>query len=291
MTVVVDPDVLVGQLVRGMSDADYHADPIPGGSLSQSGAKLLLPPSCPAIFDWQRKHGRPPKAAFDLGHAAHNQVLGTGPEIVTVAADDWRTKSAQTQRAEAYDRGAVPILTAEAEQVRAMATALREHPIAGKLFDPDRGEAEVSAFWRDDETGVTRRARFDFLPHTVPGRRLVIPDYKTAASANPEKWVKRAADFGYHMQDVWYCDAARALRLADDVAFVFIVQETTAPYLVSVIQLDVTARAIGALLNRRALNVYAECTASGVWPGYTDGIALASLPAYVERQYETDLYS
>ena len=33
----------------------YLADPVPGGSLSTSGAKTLLN-ACPAIFAYERKH-------------------------------------------------------------------------------------------------------------------------------------------------------------------------------------------------------------------------------------------
>lgn len=58
-----------------MPEHVYLADPVPGGSLSFSGAKALLPPSCPALYRHQRDHGRPPKPAFDFGHAVHSMVL------------------------------------------------------------------------------------------------------------------------------------------------------------------------------------------------------------------------
>jgi hypothetical protein len=49
----------------------YHADPIPGGSLSSSGARKLLAPSCPALFKHDQDNPQPHKKTFDIGTAAH----------------------------------------------------------------------------------------------------------------------------------------------------------------------------------------------------------------------------
>ena len=88
-----------------MPEDAYHADPAPGGSLSASGAKLLLPPSCPALYQCAGLGRRPPKAEFDYGTAAHMYVLGAGPVIVLIDAPDWRTKAAQDAREEARAQG------------------------------------------------------------------------------------------------------------------------------------------------------------------------------------------
>jgi hypothetical protein len=82
------------------------------------------------------------------------------------------------------------------------------------------------------------------------------------------------------MQAAWYMDMVTALGLAEDVAFVFIVQEKTAPYLVTVCELDAEAIRIGRELNRQAIDLYAMCQSDGVWPGYTDEVALVSLPTW-----------
>jgi hypothetical protein len=269
-----------------MPEAIYFADPVAAGSLSQSGAKKLLPPYCPAIYKHERDHGRPDTAAFDLGHAAHAEVLGTGSPIVEVESDDWRSKKAQQARDEARAAGGVPLLTADVQRVKAMAAKLREHPVASMLF-AGNGVPEASAFWVDDETGVWRRARFDWLPEPVDGR-LIIPDYKSAQTANPAAFAKSASDYGYHMQAPWYMDAARALLDVDDVSFLFVVQQKTPPYLVTVVELDRAALDIGHALNRRALNVYAQCVERGEWPDYSadDGVSLVALPYWYSRTVE-----
>lgn len=271
-----------------LTNEQYHKDPVPEGSLSQSGVKTLL--RSPAHFKHERDHGRPPKRAFDVGQAAHNVVLeDSETQLVVIDAENYRTKAAQEKQASAYAEGKTPLLKHELEQVRAMAAAIRSHPVAGQLFKPGFGAPEMSAFWQDDETGVWRRARFDWLPAATPAGRFIIPDYKTAANGNPLTWGKSAADFGYHIQDAWYCDAVRALGLHEDPSFVFVVQEKDPPYVVTVVQLDADAVALGRNLARKALALYADCARADHWPAYSDEVEQISLPYYYVRSHAQEL--
>jgi len=243
-------------------------------------------PSCPAIFNWQRTHGRPDTRNFDVGHTAHKLALGTGPEIVVVDAADWRTNAAKAQRDEARAAGAVPVLAAEYAEVEAMVTALRAHPIASVLLAPGSGQPEVSLFWKDQRSGVMLRGRLDWLPNPRSDGRLIIPDYKTSASADPEQFARAAANYRYFQQAAWYPDGVRALEIADDIAFVFIVQEKEAPYPVSVIELDSTAMRIGRQQNREAIDLYGWCVEHDTWPEYSDDVVQVPLPAWFERRFE-----
>lgn len=264
---------------------EYHADPVPGGSLSSSGARKLLPPSCPALYRWELDNGEAPKRHFDIGSAAHQIVLGSGPEIVVVDAENYRTNAAKAARDDARAAGRVPLLPDEHAQVTAMAAALRRHPVAAALLDPAGGRAEQTLIWRDAATGVMRRARLDWLPAPRGQGRVIIPDYKTCVSAEPDELARAVHRHGYHQQGDWYLAGAQALDLAgDDAVFVFICQEKTPPYIVTVVELDATAMRIGKSRNRRALAIYRHCTESGQWPGYTDDIALLSLPPWAEIQ-------
>ena len=271
----------------GMPEAEYHADPVPGGSLSASGAKLLLPPSCPARVRSDQLFPPPPKDTFEFGTAAHRLVLGAGPEIVIVDAPDWRTRAAKEARDAARFEGHVPLLPADAFIVESMAVAIRAHPLAGALLDPERGKAEQSLFWQDDETGVWRRARLDFL------RDRIIVDYKTCDRADRESIRKAVANYGYHIQDAQYRDGVRALGIDDDPAFLFVFQEKTPPYLVNVVQLDDDAVAAGRERMRLACEIFRDCTESGCWPGYSDITRdpdVISLPPWAARPME-DLYA
>lgn len=264
----------------------YHADPVPDGSLSASGAKLLLPPNCPAMYQHRKQNGNIKKKAFDHGHAAHKLVLGAGADLVVVDAADWRTKAAQAQRDAAYADGAVPLLTYDYERVSGMADALREHPIASALLNPAHGDPEQSLFWQDSRTGIWRRARLDWLPHQRPDGRLIIPDYKTCEHADLESIQRAVWDYSYHLQAAWYQEAAAALGLAKRPGFVFVFQEKTAPYLVTVVEPDRVALDWGRLLNRRAIDIYRRCVETGTWPAYTDEIELIALPGWAEKRLE-----
>lgn len=263
-----------------LSLEQYHADIVPGGSLSSSGARKLLPPSCPAQFRYEQQHPQAPKKEFDIGHAAHKLVLGDGPELVEVKAKRWDSLTTKAEVRAIRDAGKIPLKTAELEQVEAMADAIRQHPVAGPLFAPGTGTPEQSLFWSDPDTGVTCRARPDWLKD-LPDL-TVCTDYKSAADASPEGFSKAIADRGYHMQDPWYIDGIQ-VALGKPARFIFVVQSKTAPYLITVRELSEADRAIGRAKNQRALRIYAECERTGVWPDWTGpvtDIPYISLPTW-----------
>lgn len=267
----------------GIPNRAYHADPVPAGSLSVSGAKKLLSPSTPAHFKWEKEHPVH-KDVFDFGTAAHSLVLeGNADGIEVLNYDSYRTKEAQSAKARAYAEGKTPMLAADYQQVEEMAAAIKTHPIAGKLFT--NGKPEQSAFWQDKESGLWRRGRFDWLPTIDESRRLIIPDYKSAVSAAPDEFAKSAARFRYHMQAAWYMDAILEMGLHNDVAFVFVVQEKTAPYAVNVIELSQFDVTTGRALNRAAINVFNKCTSTNEWPDY-QGVTQVSLPKWSEYEAE-----
>jgi hypothetical protein len=271
----------VAGVVDDLPDDQYHAQ----GALSSSGARTLLKPGGPAIYAWRRAHPEPHKSAYDLGHAAHLQVLGAGPKVVVVDAADWRTKAAKEQREAAYAEGAVPLLREQYWGVREMASALASHPLAGPLLNPDHGVAEQSLFWTDPATGVPCRARIDWRTQLADGRTVVV-DYKTTHSAAPDALARAVAEYGYHTQGAFYLDGARTLGLADDDAvFLLIAQEKTPPYLASVRQLDAAAMRIGHADARRAREMWRDCTAAGTWPGYPVEVEFLSLPPWFENQH------
>jgi hypothetical protein len=284
-TIITEPGVYLD-----IPNEVYHADPVPGGSLSSTGARLLLEPSCPALFRWAQDHPRKTTADQEMGQAAHSLGLGAGPEVVEVEADSWRTSAAKTKGEEVRAAGGIPLLTERYEVAKAMAEVLAAHPLAGILLG--RGSPEASLFYVDQPTGCWLRARLDMLPPDPDGRRMIIPDYKTAKSAEPGEFAKSVANYGYHQQAAWYEDAVKAMGLADDVAFVFLVQEKEPPYLITPVELDAEALRIGRYLNRQAIEIYAECTRTGEWPGYytgPGGVALTSLPYWYEKRFEAAL--
>ncbi len=239
-------------------EPDYHSGAFgpTEGSLSQSGIKTLL--KAPSLFRYEREHP-PVKDFYDFGAAVHKRVLGKGDEIRVLDFDSYRTDKAKAEAAEARAAGAVPILKHKHQIVLDMAQAVADHPKAAKLLT--KGRAEVSAYAVDQETGVWRRGRFDYL------RDDLAVDYKSTASAHPRAFAKSLFDFGYFIQAPYYLDLAADLgmSLGD---FVFIAQEKDPPYLVGVYRLDDDDMDLGRRRIRTALQRFRDCRETDVWPGY-----------------------
>ena len=247
-------------------ELDYHAgmgadEP----SLSVSGAKRIL--DSPARFRWERDNP-PAKKVFDFGHAAHKKVLGVGLDVVACPPDllasngAASTTKAKEWIAQAKADGKVVLSAKDIAVIDAMAHAL-DASEAADLFR--EGQPEVSMLWRDKETNVLLRGRADWITtyHGVP----LIVDYKTTGTANPEAFAWEAGRLDYPMQDDWYREGAEACT-GDPHGFVFVAQEKTEPYLVSVIELDDETREIGAQRNAVARRLYLDCMTRDQWPAY-----------------------
>jgi len=268
-----------------IDEAEYHADPVQGGSLSVTASKLLLPPSPPAKFDYARRNPSPPTDAMSLGTVVHGLVLGTGPEVAVLNFPDRRSARYRQAEEAALGLGCVPMLAKDYAQAHAIAGALLAHPTTGPLLEGI--DPEVSMFWRDDEHGIWLRGRMDAMTMCWPMPTIV--DVKTTKDASPAGFAKSVADWGYHRQDPHYRDGLAACLGCkwDDIDFVFAVVETEPPYLVATYRVDDAAVDVGRGQNRIAREIYAACTQAGVWPGYSEEIEDLALPYWKRRDMET----
>lgn len=279
-----------------MPPETYHADPVPGGSLSSGGARRLLPPSCPAKFKHWLDNGDEANRACEFGNAAHLEALGIGTPVAVIDCPDFRTRDAREQLAAARAEGLTPVKAEEWDRVQAMVAALRADRTAGAFFEPGSGTAEQSLFWTDDEFtdegfALWRRARLDWVPSWFyPDGRLVIPDYKTCTNADPVKLQKTLVDHGLDQQAAWYTDAAIALGLAPaGVAFVFVFQERTPPFVVTPLQADAVVLDRGRARNRWAMSLFKEGRRTGRWPGFVEGVGVLELPRWVESEFHDEV--
>lgn len=253
----------------GIRNEDYHRD----GALGSTSLKTLATKT-PSHYQWERSNSKH-TPEFDLGTALHSIVLEedeTG--IVAVDADSWRTKAAQQQRDDAYSDGLTPLLNKEIAQAKAMRDSVMAHPVARHAFIGHRAEASVFT----EEDGLMLKCRPDAW---LPG---LLVDLKSALSADPRKFGKAAAELGYHQSAAHYQDVVKAAT-GEDLPFLFVLAEKTAPFLVSVVELDKDALDLGRRLNTRAKQVYRDCMATNTWPGYPEAAPI-SLPNWVSKQQE-----
>lgn len=272
------PPTLKAGLFSDVDEQSYHAD---RRTLSHSGAKLIL--EAPAKFRWEQDHPPEPKPEFDIGSAVHSLVLGAGPELIihdydrSKIKEPKRTTAWKVAQAEARATGNILLLPDEYQQVQEMADAVLRHPLAAELFAD--GEPEVTAYGQDPDTGVWLRGRFDWLAGST------IVDLKTSYDADPATFGTKAARLDYAMQDAWYRRLAGLAGHPVD-GFVFVLVEKDEPYLVSVCVLDQDAVDWGSRRAARAIEIFRDCTESGIWPGYQpDGeFTVCSLPAWALRE-------
>lgn len=266
------PPVVTKPGLYRMSEEVYHRDPVVEGSLSCSGAKLLLPPNSPATYRYRLDHPKPPTEAMELGTAAHKEVLGAGWDYAVWPGEAWSETGARQFRKQARAERRVPILAHQHAQIKEMAAAIAAHPSASLLLQAEEVYPEVSLFWRDDLDGelaepIWRRQRCDGVRL---GGRFIIAEYKTARSADPGEFAYAAGGLRYHMTAPWYCrGVTRTLGDADPL-FLFIAQEKDPPYQVLICDLPAYALEAGEARNRAACLRYAECKRTGHWPGHQE---------------------
>jgi PDDEXK-like domain of unknown function (DUF3799) len=288
-------DIITQPGIYQMDAADYHADPVPEGSLSASGARRLLPPSSPATYKYQLDNPPPSTKAMELGTAAHMRILGEGPEIWVIDAPDWKTKRARDEADEARAAGQIPLLADTAEKIWDMANVLRQHKTAAMLLQPGSGRPEQSIFWQDPTYQIWRRARPDWLPYGNNGL-IILSDYKTSGrSIHRDVFSKAVVDHGYAIQAAQYCDAVEATHPGVETWFVWIVQETAPPYQVVCYwakgpEADPDIIQYGQQQLQRAMEIYRDCQDSGVWPGHQplQNIETIHLPRWANRSVDND---
>jgi len=261
----------------------YHAHP----ALSSSGARKLLPPSCPAKFHYERTNPIEPTSEMRFGTVVHSILLGDESDLAVIDVKTWQSAVAKAAKEEAELAGKIPVKRADHEVAKAIVSVIRADPLAGPLLRG--GVAERSLFWTDEETGVHLRARPDYLK--LQRRRPLVIDLKTSGSAEPFEFGRSIDDYSYHLQAAFYLDGVHALGLAENPSFVFVVVEKTPPYIVTVGHLDAVSLEAGRFYARKAIRLYAACMAKNDWPEYgrnpgeSRGLAVLSLPPWAQNEY------
>lgn len=281
-------------IIRDLTAAEYHSDPCPHPSLSSSIARILCesspaharaahPKLNPQVIDDEAEH-------FDIGTAAHSILLEGVNAVEIIQADNYRTNVAKAARDAARANGKTPLLAKVWADVQAMVAATRaqlDAHVDGRAMFKD-GSPEQTLIWNED--GVWCRARLDWL------RAGAIDDYKTTSTtANPEAVSRTLFSNGWDIQCAFYLRGLKAITReasvlsathgGEDAIFRFAVQETYAPYALSVVALGPDAMVLAEKKVLYAIELWRECLKSNKWPAYPNRTAYASLPTWVESAW------
>ena len=261
-----------------MKADQYHSSP----GLSASLAKTLLAKS--PYHAWMQSPLNPDRnpleaSRLDIGTAAHALLLEGRDVIAVCDYDDWRTKAAQAARDDARAIGRIPLLTHQAADVEAMYQAAIETSLQAG-YDLAHGKPEQSFFWTDN--GTAMRARLDW----VSDDRTLIIDYKTTGLESPEAWMRAMTGAGMDVQAAHYINAVEQDEGSPRPEFVFMVQETDAPYLVYFVEPSAAMLEIGEQKMQIARKRWQACIDANEWPGYGHGVMIAEPPAWALADIE-----
>jgi len=271
-------------IYRNMSNAEYHGTP----ALSATGLKRLL--QSPAHYygttlDPERPPQEPSPAMLN-GTYVHCALLEPSELVKRYAVRpeglEARTKDGKVWIAEAEARGLVVVTQAQEAAALRQARAVRALPDVASLLA--QGEAEVSAFWTDPETGELCKCRPDWVRPAGDG--VILVDGKTCQDASPEGFGRAIWNFRYDLQAAWYSDGyerATGLRVH---GFVFAAVESAWPHAAAAYMLSEEVLDAARRKNRELLNLYAECKRTNTWPGYSPAIQQINLPPWAMKGIE-----
>lgn len=262
----------------GVPETVYHGD---RASISSSQARRLLEVT-PHRWKWERDNPKPPSDAFDFGTAVHTLVLGVGAPPVDSGYEKWQSNDAKAEVARIRDAGGIPLKPKDFAAARAAADRVLEHPTAAAILS--QGVPELSAWARDPETGVMLRTRPDWTRWLDP-RTAIVDDFKTSSEPGPDEFMWSVNKYGYYRQQPWI-EYVLALLGITVVEFRFLVVCSDPPHEVYVVDLPARAVDLGARDNRRAINLFAECSLTDTWPSHAAGVHHIDLPETTYRQEE-----
>lgn len=270
-----------------LSNEDYHACK---HAVSNSGLGDILQ----SPFHYYSRHldpRRPPqssKAGQLEGTLAHCAILepdefdrryAVGPNVSRA------TKAWKDFAAIALANGREAIKPDQYDTAMRQAEAVRRLPDVAEALG--KGHAEVSAFWIDEETGITCRCRPDWV--CPDGGGAVLLDVKTYSDASPDEFARQVARKDYARQDAMYSDGYAVASGLDVLGFQFIAVESTWPFAASVCQLDDDSADAGHMQYRDALSRYATCVKSGNWPSYPESVQLIRMSNWAISKAEQGL--
>lgn len=214
--------------------------------------------------------------AMAFGSACHKMILepaAFGDEYCIAPNIDRRTNAGKAEwKAFLEDNeGKTVVSQADVDDMMAMEAAMEACPLAANLLR-GKGQSEVPIFWTDPETGEKCKAKLDMLTKDEDGKYVII-DYKTAKSAETQRFNHEVFNLGYHFQAGFYTEGLmNALGLDYRPRFVFIAQEKKPPYSVNVIEVTDDVMKIGVAKFHELLQKYADCKSVDMWPGYVDDV-------------------
>lgn len=249
---LLEPEKFGAEFVRGLDKADH-----PDALTSESAIKSWLKDK--GVKGYSNKSGAELLALVDM--------TGESVQIWAQMVEHYEIENAGKVLVKPADYDKImqmrAVVFADADYARRLSTGFAEYSILGEL------------------DGVRVKIRPDIMTETGE-----IWDYKTTASAKPEKFGKHAYDYGYLLKMALQHDVFTAAYGRKPTGVVLLAQEKTPPYIAQAYELTDEQIAIGRQQYHAALQLYRRCRETDTWPAYGGGIMSLQLPEFIYKKHQ-----
>lgn len=272
--------------MEGMIIKDEQAAYYGRLALSNSGMGELLrcPAHLKAMLDRCSQDDKT-NDAFTAGSLLHCMVLEAS-EVSSryrVKVNRGNTKAGKEEAEKAAEDGVQLVSQDMWETCSAMADAALRHPVMRSAHAAGDLRTEQSVYWTERGGTVPCKARVDALV-TLPNYGLCAIDLKTTRDASLAAIEKSLYTYGYHRQAAWYLRGLRSAGM-EVRAFLFLFVEKEPPYLTVATNISEGAQELALDEIRNCVDTFADCMASGIWPGYTESPVIElDLPAWAYKR-------
>jgi exodeoxyribonuclease VIII len=250
--------------------------------INQSGLKLYR--RSPAWYKYNTDNPPAPSDTQVFGSAYHCYILEPFkfPDKYFVFDPSERPEKDKTMASNANKAWKQSLMTTDKiildmedfNKIQMMADVLINHPTFKALMTDGQYEQLIEL---DDFKGCPVHGRPDFYNDKF------ILDLKTCYNASPKDFSKHASPYGYHIQAAFYTDILAAVD-GKDRMFIFVAQETEAPYMVAFYVASDQMIAQGRWEYDALLKQHITCCEADQWRGYESddeyGINELYLPAW-----------
>lgn len=192
------------------------------------------------------------------------------PDGIDLRTKDGRAWKAQCNGLEIVDRD-------EMSAAHRMAASVHRVPELARLLAV--GKSEQSAFWIDEETGELCKCRPDWVAPAGDG--VILVDGKSTTDASPGGFARKVfGDMRYDLQAAHYSEGWERAMGQKVHGFIFAAVESSYPHLAAPFMLNDDDIEAAMRDVRHLRRLYAECKASGEWPGYSTDIQVLNRPAW-----------
>jgi len=261
--------------VHSISNNDYHA------SEGISRSQLLTLSRTPAHYHHKYlnpNYVQPPTpTAFLLGSLVHTMVLEPllihNEYAVYPEGTDRRTKAGKEQYEYfiSSNQGKEIVSPDMYYQANAMRDSVWNDDTAKALVTD--AEIEKSIYFQDTNTKIQMKARPDLMLGSMG------IDLKTTVDGSPRAFQNSASSYGYYHQAA-FCHKAMASIGIEMESFIFICVEKTAPYCVSIHELDAEAIGYGIEMVDDLMLQLKSCIDTDRWPSYP--LQTLTVPGYAK---------